>query len=772
MPIEIPKRPYPQQKTRVLEAPPPVVKGQVGRAVTAGVAKLGMQLYQAWDKIDQKLKKAEATTQANQAYRQSVQAFDQFIRDLDEDADWATYEQKFNNRAEEIYAKGVEGISINEGQMKFSELFKNERLKRLIQTKDKRRQKQIGYLQAELQLDVKMGIDIAGETGDENYLKYRVETAIEDGVITPLQGKQFLTAAQEKIDWKKEWTMINRMPYEEGMAYLLDNSKDHFLEDEKKRIVMGNQLRNKRTLLTDKKSKAQSKALAEVANTLMDRYIEGDVPTYNEIADTFNSISEDDPDVAAQKYTWLNRIESRNNELERRQKAEGRERIAEEKSQKADKREAQRIEMVDGLDDDKFTDYDEVKAAFPDLNSSDLQSALNYFTRKEAAKAAAELKGLEEKDKRALQDALASGSVKSYEEALARFPRLDEGSRREVRKYFDSKKDSNFTIDVETVIALAAKKIQGMERLSDAQVSEAAIDEVEKWINDRHGRGISTKTMRTYWNDLNALRKRKRDSLKPSSEKDPNLVTNWELYEESLNMEDDTKVSLEDHLEWLNDHAGVDERGNPQIGMKDAATLKNRARSARRDETMKELYKLIDQHYGIKIKEAWNEDEKTTFSRDRLEMKQKMREAVGAKEAELGRKLDSTEKMQLYDNMMAPQKREKALEGVINWINSAKIFSGMVETEGEKAERLFYAGKSYGVEAEFEQEFGDLRDKDSKTAEDEFRSKRGGFSQSYMHPKFWLPIIEKVKGAEYYIKIQGEWFSLDIHTMTPNKIKL
>ena len=201
MGIEIPKKPAPQFKTRVLPVPPPIVKGQVGAAVGAGVVKIGKQIIQAVDQLDRKLTKAEATTQANQAYRQSVVAFDQFIRDLDRDTEWETFEQRFEQRAEEIYARQAEGISIQEGQREFTELFQNERVRRLLQTKDKRRQKQLGYLQAELQLDVEMGIDWAAQTGDENYLKYRVERAVEDGVVTAAEGKKFLTAAEDAVDW-------------------------------------------------------------------------------------------------------------------------------------------------------------------------------------------------------------------------------------------------------------------------------------------------------------------------------------------------------------------------------------------------------------------------------------------------------------------------------------------------------------------------------------------------------------------------------------------
>ena len=769
--IEIPKKPRPQFKTRVSPAPPMVVEGQVGRAVVGGVVKLGKKIVEAGVQLDQKLKKAEATTQANQAYRQSVVAFDQFIRDLEQDNEWGPFEQRFEQRADEIYAQQAEGITIQEGQRKFSQLFEDERVRRLIQTKDIRRQKQLAYLQAELQLDIELGIE-KGAEGDENYLKDRLDEAVADWVITPPERQKILTAAEDAVDWKKEWNLVGAMPYEAGMKYLLDNSQEHFLEEEKRRIAMADQLRHKHGLQVENNNREKRTAIADVTNKLMDRYIKGDVPDYADVAGMFNKISTNDPDVVNQKFTWLNRLEVRNEELERREKAEGRERIAEEKGKKEDRREAQRIEMIDGLDDDKYEDYDEVKAAFPDLDSSDLQNVLNYYTKKEAAKVTVELKGLEEKDKRALQDSLARGEVKSYEEAIARFPRLDEGSRREVRNFFDAKEGSNFATDVESVIALAAKKIQGMGRLSNAQISLEAIDAVEKWINDRHGAGISTKTMRTYWGDLNALRKRKRDSQKPSAEKDPNLLTNWELYEESLNMEDDPKVTLAEHLEWLNDHAGVDEKGNIGIGMKDTATLKNRARSARRDETMKEIYGLVDSHYRIEINEAWNEDEKQKLTRDRLEMKQKLRDAVGSKEAELGRKLDDQEKLQIYDNMMKPKMRNRAITILREGPYTKGLISSMRESEGEKVERLFYEGKTFGLEEYYEKEFGDLREDISKTAEDEFRTKRGGFIQSYRHPKFWLPIIEKVKGAEYYVKIEGEWFSLDIHTLTPNKIKL
>jgi len=203
MPIEIPKRPYPQQKTRVLEAPPPVVKGQVGRAVISSFAKAGEQLVQVIDKLDQRLKKAEATTQAKQAYRQSVLGFDQFIRDLEKDNEWGTFEQRFAARAEEIYAQQTEGITINEGQREFHELFENEKLKRLIQVKDKRRQKQIAYLQAELQLDIELGIKKAAETGDENYLKYTIESALEDAVITQSEAKKIMDQANSLIDFTK-----------------------------------------------------------------------------------------------------------------------------------------------------------------------------------------------------------------------------------------------------------------------------------------------------------------------------------------------------------------------------------------------------------------------------------------------------------------------------------------------------------------------------------------------------------------------------------------
>lgn len=772
MAIQIPKQPFPQQRTRVSPAPPPIVKGQIGAAVVTGVTKIGKQIIQAVDQLDRKLTKAEATTQANQAYRQSVVAFDQFVRDLDKDNEWENFEQRFEQRAEQIFAQQAEGITIDEGQREFAELFKNERVRRLIQTKDKKRQKQVAYLQAELQLDIQMGVERAAQTGDENYLKYRIERAVEDGVVTAAEGKKVLTAAEDAVDWKKEWNLINTMPYDVGMKYLLDDSKEHFLEDEKRRIAMADQLRHRHGLEVERKNREKGLAIAEVENKIMDRYIAGDVPDYAEIAGIFNGISIDDPDVAAKKFTWLNRLEARNKELENREKAEARERRAEEQSKKEDRREAQRVELVDALDDDKFENYDEARAAFPDLNSSDLQTIQNYFSRREAAEAAAALKALEEKDKRALQDALARGEVKSYEEAIARFPRLDDTARREVRKFFDTREGSNFATDVESVIALAAKKIQGMERLSDAQISEAAIDEVEKWINDRHGAGISTKTMRTYWNDLNALRKRKRDSLKPSAEKDPNLLTNWQLYEESLHMEDDPAVTLAEHLEWLNDHAGVDKRGNIGIGLKDVKELKNRARSARRDETMKEIYGLVDQHYKIETDKAWNEDEKQKLARERLETKQKLKDAIAAKEAELGRKLDDTEKLQIYDNMMKPKKRNRAITILREGPHNKGLISSMKESETEKAERLFYEGKTFGLEEHYQKEFGDLREDASKTAEDEFRTKRGDFVQSYIHPKFWLPIIEKVKGAEYYIKIRGEWFSLDIHTMTPNKIKL
>ena len=502
------------------------------------------------------------------------------------------------------------------------------------------------------------------------------------------------------------------MPYEAGMKYLLDNSKEHFLEDEKRRIAMADQLRHKHGLQVENNNREKRTAIAEATNTLMDRYIDGKVPDYAEVAGIFNKISTNDPDVVSQKFTWLNRLEARNAELEKREKAEGKERIAEEKSKKEDRREGERIDLLDKLDDGALADYDAVRAEYKDLNSADLQFVQRYF--------AGEQKGG----------------------------------------------------DSESVTAVAAQKIQSLERLPDAQIDPADIDKVEAWINDKHGKGLSTKTMRTYWGDLNALRKRKRDFLKPNAEKDPNLLTDWNLYEESLNMEDDVNITLEKHLEWLNDHAGVNKKGGIQIGMKDVATLKNRAKAARRDETMKEVYALLDDFYRNKKADAWNADEKVKLDRERMEKKKDLSEGVAAEEANKGRKLTESEKLDIYDNAMKPEKRNKALEGMWNWLDKRAGLGGLIETQGERIERLFYEGKTFGMEEHYDQEFGDLREGSAKDAEEEFKSKRGDFAASYIHPKFWLPIIEKVKGSEYYVKIQGEWFSLDVNTMTPNKIKL
>jgi len=288
-----------------------------GAEIVGGIADLGKLVLDQTVRLADKMATAEATTKANQSYRNTVLEFQQMQSNFEKDSDYDSFQDRFTQRTEEIYAKGLEGLS-PEAQREYDEMFQNERVKQSVTVSNLVTKKKLAYMGASLERDLAMGV----ESMNMDYVTQRIASARQQGVLNAEQAEQISTKAKYQIHMKQFIRDARSLGLENGAKWAAIPAREGEYEIEPgDRQRVSNLLEWEFRESQAKKTDALERATAAANSKAVDYFKVGAL-TFGKIDQLFDPVA-----MADRKQFWTLKVMD---DIKERQKGEKEEYVTDE----------------------------------------------------------------------------------------------------------------------------------------------------------------------------------------------------------------------------------------------------------------------------------------------------------------------------------------------------------------------------------------------------------------------------------------------------------